>query len=516
MSDINTQSFSMQSSGLPNQNSDDKQSLEEAKIIWSKFLSLLSDSIKEGEIKTWFSVITPVSFSDGILTILVPSSDYYSIIERRYNKQITNVIDSGLLGDNGKLKYEVFQPGLFNNNEDEHVNKQLENSSISADATNTETSGNFSISNKNNGFSSFSEYESSYENSNLYGRNTFDTLVEGESNELAVAAAYAVSNNPGKSYNPFYVYGGVGVGKTHLIQAIGNEILKKYTNKRVYYTTAPDFTTEFTTNMARSKIDFSSGRTGIKKLDSFYKSLDVLIIDDIQNFAGKPSTQDFVYQIFNYLHNNNKHLIFSSDKPINQIKDIEERLISRFQWGFTVDIQPPNWEMRVAIIRKKLELAETEAPEDVIHYIATNVKNSIRTIEGCITGIIAETALIYNGEITLEIAEKVVNRVVGNVNKTRNVSIENIIKYVSEYFNVSENNIRSKKRTKDVVFARQVAMYLSKEMTNFTFESIGLNFGGKDHATVLYAHNLIKELFKKDKKLLQQVNEIKDKIISSK
>jgi len=502
----------------------------EANEVWGKFLKLLSDSLKESEIKTWFSVITPKSFSDNILTITVPSQDYYGIIERRYNNQIGKVIESGILGENGKLKYEVAQQTLF----DDHYSEPDKGYPLAGKPapgtnnilnlkypfireysdTNDPPASPLGTPGRKNSYISLNERDNFNFDSNLHPKHTFENFVKAESNESAVAAAYAITNNPGKIYNPFFVYGGVGIGKTHLIQAIGNEIIKKNPEKKVYYTTTPDFTNIFTTQMAMNKIDFSNNKTGTKKLDSFFRSLDVLILDDIQNLAGRRGTQEFMYQIFNYLFNNNKHIIFSSDKPICQVKDIEERLVSRFQWGITVDIQSPDWEMRVAIIKKKLEQSGVEAPEEVIHYIATNVKDSIRTIEGCIVGMVAESALIYNGEINIEIAERVLQRVIGNVNRARIVSIENIIYTVSAYYNVSENQIRSKRRTKEIAFARQVAMFLSKELTNFTLESIGLNFGGKDHATVLYAHNVIKEAIKKNRTVSLQISEIREKIKS--
>jgi chromosomal replication initiator protein len=480
-----------------------KESFSEADKIWEKFLVLLSDTIKQVEINTWFSVISPKDFENGTLTLIVPSEDYYGMIERRYNKQIARIIESGLLGENGKLKYEVRQYGLFTTHEetpDPH-DRVIKPNILALKPEKADTQAEeVKITGEREDFQS-----------NLYPKHTFASFVKGESNELAVAAAFAITNNPGKTYNPFFVYGGVGLGKTHLIQAIGNEIVKKFPEKKVYYTTAPDFTTQFTTNIAKDRIDFSNS-AGTKKLDSFYKSLDVLIIDDIQNLSGKEKTQDFMYQIFNTLFNEKKHIIFSSDKPINQIKGIEERLISRFQWGITVDIQPPNWEMRVAIIQRKLEESNISAPEEVIHYIATNVKDSIRTVEGCIVGMIAESALVYNGEINMNVAEKVIKRVIGHVARSKNISIENILYTVANYYKISENQILSRKRTKEIAFARQVAMYLAKELTNLTLESIGLNFGGKDHATVLYAYNSISEQMKKDNEIKNQVAAIREQI----
>lgn len=481
------------------------ESQKNAVSVWNKFTELLSDNLKTNEVNTWFSVIVPKNLENNVLTITVPSEDYYSLIESRYNKVISKIIET-LLGPEGKLNYEISQMGLFSNNE---TAEQKERPVLHIDSGTSPTK----LSRDNKFIENLKITESDPEeefNSNLNQKHVFDNFIKGESNELAVAAAYAITNNPGKIYNPFFVYGGVGLGKTHLVQAIGNEIQKKFPDKKIYYTTAPDFTTQFTTNIAQSRIDFSSNRNGTKKLDSFYKSLDVLILDDIQYLSGKEKTQDFMYQIFNTLYNEKKHIIFSSDKPISQIKGIEERLISRFQWGITVDMQPPNWEMRVAIIQKKFEETNIDAPEEVIHFIATNVKDSIRTIEGCIVGIIADSVLRYRGEVNLEIAENVISRVVGNVRKAKNISIENIIFTVAEYYSISENQILSRKRTKEIAFARQVAMFLAKELTSLTLETIGLNFGGKDHATVLYSFNSVSALMKKDKKVSDQIQEIKE------
>ncbi len=474
---------------------------ENAKEIWVKFIELLSQNLRQSEISTWFSILSPISFENNVLTIQVPSKDVYGIIEKRYNKQISAIIESGLLGENGKLTYIVSQESLFDAVEEKQV-----------PAEEKQTITNFQYP-----YGAAKNYQSEEEKekfvSNLYSKHTFENFVKGESNDLAVAAAFAIANNPGGSYNPCLVYGGVGVGKTHLVQAIGNEIAKRFPEKRVYYLTTPEFTSQFTTSIAREKFDFSGDKGGTRKLDSFYKSLDVLILDDIQTLSGKPGTQDFMYQIFNTLYNNKKQIIFSSDKPINQLKSITERLISRFQWGIMVDIQLPSWEMRVAIIQKKLEEANIEdVPEEVIHYIASNIKDSIRSIEGCIVNLIAESILVTKGEISLELAEKVVQKFLGNVRKAKSISIENIIYATAEYFKISENQILSRKRTKEIAFARQVAMYLAKELTNYTLESIGLNFGGKDHATVLYAYNSIKENLKKSSNVQNIISDIRNAI----
>lgn len=471
----------------------------DAQLVWLKFLNMLSDNLKRSEVDTWFSVLTPKHFKDNILTLSVPSKDYYGMIERRFNKHIVNIINSGLLGENGKLNYEIIQETLFDNPPEENVPEAKP----------------VKISDIRPPFLRIASKEDSSEEifaTNLYHKNTFDNFVTGESNQLAVATAYSITNNLGKTSNPFFVYGGVGLGKTHLVQAIGNEILHKYPGKKVYYTTTPDFTTQFTTNIAKDRIGNTDNKSGTRQLDAFYKSLDVLILDDIQNLGGKPGTQDFIYQIFNTLRNNDKHIILSCDKPLNQIKDIEERLLSRFQWGMTVDIQPPSWEMRVAIIQKKLDENKIDVPEDIIHYIASNVKDSIRVLEGCIASMITESILLFDGELTMEAAEKAVSRSIGNSRRSKNISVDTIIGAVSKFYSVSENQILTRKRTKEIAFARQVAMYLAKEMTSLTFESIGLNFGGKDHATVMYSHKIIKELLTKDEKVFAQIKEIKENI----
>lgn len=476
------------------------QQTTEADVIWVNFLRLLETKIKKSVIETWFTFLKPEKYENNILTVSVPNNDIYGMIESRFNKDIDNILKS-LLGDEAQLKFEIAQLNLFSTPAETHNDFSEDSPSIKIAEPKTIVSNLRPI--PGNSDEPF--------NSNLYAKNTFETLVKGENNELAVSIAYAITNNPGKAYNPFFVYGGVGLGKTHLVQAIGNEVLRKYPDKKVYYTTAAEFTNRFTDSIAQNKMDFSSKNPyGTKKLDAFYKSLDVLIIDDIQNLSGKTSTQDYFYQIFNYLFHEKKHIIFSSDKPINQILGIEERLLNRFQWGMVSDIQPPGWEMRVAIIKKKLEIAQVNVPQDIINFLATNVKDSIRTIEGCIAGMIAESTFIYKGEITLDIAEKVVHRVVGIAKRSKHVTIENILDVVSEYYNIQKRDILSKKRTKEIAQARQVAMFLAKEYTDMTLQLIGSFFNGKDHATVLYAVNTINKQMKADKKFAAQVTHVKE------
>ncbi|HRE40336.1 MAG TPA: chromosomal replication initiator protein DnaA [Ignavibacteria bacterium] len=479
-------------------------SFSEASDIWGKFLELLESKIKKSVIETWFTFLKPVKFENETLTVSVPNQDIYGMIESRFNKEIDNVLKS-IIGDGAVLKFEISQLDLFDS--DETITSEPIKIKIS------DENGNFNKSFTPTLYNKITDNEEDKFSSNLYPKNTFETFVKGENNELAVSIAYAITNNPGKSYNPFFIYGGVGLGKTHLVQSIGNEIQLKFPDKRVFYTTASEFTNRFTDSIAQNRMDFSNkGAYGTKKLDKFYKSLDVLIIDDIQNLSGKTSTQDYFYQIFNYLFHEKKHIIFSSDKPVTSIIGIEERLLNRFQWGMIADIQPPSWEVRVAIIKKKLQIANIEAPEDVIHFLATNVKDSIRTIEGCIAGMIAESTFIHKGDIDINIAEKVVTRVVGMASRSKSITLENILDTVSDYYNIQKRDILSKKRVKEIVFARHIAMFLAKELTDMTLSLIGSFFNGKDHATVVYAVKTIDALQKNNKKITEQLNFLREKI----
>ena len=337
--------------------------------------------------------------------------------------------------------------------------------------------------------------------SHLNPRYTFENFIKGEGNQLARAAALAISDNPGgTSFNPLFVYGGVGLGKTHLIQAAGNKILDVYPEKRAIYLSSDTFTVDFVEAIQSNKVnDFSS----------FYRSMDILIIDDIQFLIGKEKTQDLFFHIFNTLHQSRKQIILSSDKPPKELKGLDERLISRFQWGLTADIQPPEFETRLAILKRKASDYGMSVYSEILEYIASNITSNIRELEGCLIKLLASASL-NSVNIDLELTKKVVKEIA--TDRKVNITIENITKIVCSYLNITEDKLRDKSRKKEIVFARQIAMYLSKELTKSSLKSIGLQFGGRDHSTVIHAHNSIDDAMSKDPSVLSLVKTIRTQI----
>ncbi len=335
----------------------------------------------------------------------------------------------------------------------------------------------------------------------LNPRYTFDNFIKGEGNQLARAAAGAISENPGgTSFNPFFVYGGVGLGKTHLVQAIGNKILEAFPSKKIIYLSSDIFTVEFVEAIQSNTVnDFSN----------FYRSMDVLIIDDIQFLIGKEKTQDHFFHIFNTLHQSRKQIILSSDRAPKDLKGLDDRLISRFQWGLAADIQPPELEMRIAILKKKSEDYGMELSPDLLEYIANNITSNIRELEGCLIKLLANASL-NSREINLDLARKTVKEIA--TDRKVNVTIETITNIVCEVLNIAENKIRDKTRKKEIVMARQIAMYLSKEMTKSSLKTIGLHFGGRDHSTVIHACTTIEDSMSKDQSLKDIVNNVRSQI----
>ena len=336
----------------------------------------------------------------------------------------------------------------------------------------------------------------------LNPRYTFQNFITGEGNQLARAAAGAISDNPGgTSFNPFFVYGGVGLGKTHLIQAVGNEIVNKFPDKKVIYLSTDIFTVEFVESIQSNRVN---------EFSNFYRGMDVLIIDDIQFLIGKEKTQDLFFHIFNTLHQSRKQIILSSDKPPKNLKGLDERLTSRFQWGLTADIQPPELETRIAILRKKAEVYGMNVSSDILEYIASNITSNIRELEGCLIKILANASL-SSKEITFELVKKTVNEIATD-RKKNNINIDSITKIVCNHFSLAENKLRDKTRKKEIVQARQLAMYLSKEMTNASLKTIGLHFGGRDHSTVIHACTSIEKSKVNDKSLNEIIEDLKSQI----
>jgi chromosomal replication initiator protein len=316
---------------------------------------------------------------------------------------------------------------------------------------------------------------------------TFSNFVVGENNSFAANACIAIAKNPGTAYNPCLIYGGVGLGKTHLIQSIGNYVYNNMENQRVTYVTAEDFTNEFIQSIPDGKTHHFKNK---------YRKVDVLLIDDIHFLQGKNQTQEELFHTFNALYESNKQMVFTCDRPVSELKHLTDRLRSRFERGLNVDLQPPNFETRFAILKRKVELVHAPIDDEVIELISKNITTNVRDLEAALTKLIAYSNIL-NKRITVEIAQEQLKDVFSNP-KQSNITIEIIQKAVAEYFNLSPFDLRGKKRTKAITFPRQVAMYITREITEFSTTEVGLEFGGRDHTTVMHACQRIESRMQSD------------------
>jgi chromosomal replication initiator protein len=330
---------------------------------------------------------------------------------------------------------------------------------------------------------------------------TFENFIEGDCNRLARSAGYAVGAKPGgTSFNPLMIYGGVGLGKTHLAQAIGNEVKKTLPDKLVIYVSCEKFCQQFVDSLKNNTInDFVN----------FYQAMDIIIMDDVHNFAGKEKTQDIFFHIFNHLHQSGKQLILTSDKPPKDLAGLEERLLSRFKWGLSADLSVPDMETRMAILKKKMYQDGIELPNDVIEYVANNIDNNVRELEGAMVSLLAQSTL-NKKEIDLALAKQMLKNFIKNTSKE--ISMEYIQKLVCEYFEVPVEMVKSKTRKREIVQARQISMYLAKSHTKTSLKSIGAFFGGRDHSTVIYACQTVEDLIDTDKKFKAYVHDIQKKL----
>ena len=455
--------------------------------VWSELLSLIQPQINSQSFKTWFEPIKPLKLNGSELTVNVPSQFFYEWLEEHYHSLINSSLRK-VLGENAKLVYNVLPV-------DDRENASI--MVIPQPEPQTKPEPYFSIQS--------SPVESSqylpYEKTNLNKRYTFANFIKGESNQLARAAATAVANNPGgTSFNPLVLYGGTGLGKTHLMQAIGNYALENGKARRVIYVTSEKFTIEFIDAIRGDRAnDFSA----------FYRSMDILIVDDIQFLSGKPGTIESFFHTFNSLHQAGKQIILSSDRPPKELQGIDDRLISRFQWGLTADIQAPDLETRTAILRKKCEDEHVVIPDVVLDFIAANVTSNVRELEGAFIKLLFNASLL-NREIDIDLAREVLREVVSEVRSP--ITVEEIQRIVAEFFDLPVDLLRAKTRKQEIVNARQIAMYLAKDLTNSSLKTIGLNFGGRDHSTVIHACQTIEEQISIDSKFKTTIDNIKKKI----
>ncbi|MEO8400030.1 MAG: chromosomal replication initiator protein DnaA [Ignavibacteriaceae bacterium] len=445
--------------------------------VWKECLRTIKDNVTTMTFNTWFLPVKPLEIKDNTLKVQLPSQFFWEWIDEHYNSLINKTLKD-VIGPDAKLAYVIAEEIETNDN------FQLKNLRSETAAPGNE------IKIQKPDFETF-----------LNTRYTFENFIKGEGNQLATAAGNAISDNPGgTSFNPLFLYGGVGLGKTHLIQAIGNRIVNNFPEKRVIYLSSDIFTVEFVEAIQSNKVnDFSS----------FYRSMDVLIIDDIQFLIGKEKTQDLFFHIFNTLHQSRKQIILSSDKPPKDLKGLDERLISRFQWGLSADIQPPDLETRIAILKRKAEDYGMNVSNDILEYIASNITSNIRELEGCLIKLLANASL-SSKEINIDLAKKTVKEIA--TDRKVNITIENITKVVCSYLNIDENKVRDKTRKKEVVLSRQIAMYLSKELTKSSLKTIGLHFGGRDHSTVIHSCNSIEQLKLNDSSLNEMIETLRNQI----
>lgn len=465
--------------------------------VWQNCLEVIKDNVNQQSFKTWFEPIKPVKLNGSILTIQVPSQFFYEWLEEHYIDLLKKTINKEL-GPDGRLEYSIIMENNYRNSNPYTINIPA----VNTKTKNPQVSMPIDLNSNSikNPFILPGLKKLNVE-SQLNPNYSFDNLIEGDCNRLARSAGFAVSNKPGgTAFNPLLIYGGVGLGKTHLANAIGLEIKKNFPNKTVLYVQSEKFCHQFVDAVKNNSYnDFIH----------FYQMIDVLIIDDVQFFAGKERTQDIFFQIFNHLHQTGKQLVLTSDKSPIELIGLEQRLLSRFKWGLSADLQVPNLETRIAILEKKIYADGIEMPKEVIEYLAYNITTNIRELEGALISLVAQSTLNRKA-ITLELARQMIDKFVKNT--TREISIDFIQKIVSDYFSLPLELLKSKTRKREVVQARQIAMFFAKNMTKSSLASIGLQCGGKDHATVLHACRTVNNLMETDKKFKVYIEEIEKKI----
>ncbi|HCL07178.1 MAG TPA: chromosomal replication initiator protein DnaA [Flavobacteriaceae bacterium] len=469
-----------------------------ADSVWKNCLSFIKDNIQPQAYKTWFEPIVAIKLTDLSLSIQVPSKFFYEWLEEHYVK-ILKVALTKELGDHAKLVYIIKMENTYGNNQP--FTEKIPSANRSAIKS---QQANIPLKNKNpqlkNPFVIPGIRNVKIE-SQLNPVYSFENFLEGDSNRLARNAGIAVANKPGgTSFNPLLIFGGVGLGKTHLAHAIGVDVKDKYPEKTVLYISAEKFTQQYIESVKKNnRNDFIH----------FYQIIDVLIIDDVQFLSGKSGTQDVFFHIFNHLHQNGKQVILTSDKAPVDMQDIEQRLLSRFKWGLSAELQKPDFETRVSIVKNKLYRDGVEMSDEVIDYIAKNIKTNVRELEGAIISLIAQSSF-NKKEITIGLAKEIVEKFVKNTK--REVSIDYIQKVVSDYFQMDVDTLQSKTRKRHIVQARQLAMFFAKKFTKASLASIGSQIGQRDHATVLHACKTVDNLSSTDKQFRKYVEDLTKKL----
>ena len=447
--------------------------------IWTDCLEIIRKNVNPQSFKTWFEPIKPVKFDDDVLTIQVPNKFFYEWIEENYIDLLRLAIQK-VIGEKGSLEYQILV--------DNHRKiGQSENKPTDSD----EITNPFVI----------PGIRKMKVDSQLIPRYTLENFIEGECNKLARSAGMEIAQKPGiTSFNPLFIFGDTGLGKTHLSHAIGNEILKKFPNKQVLYVSTEQFTNQVINAIKANTInDFMI----------FYQMIDVLIVDDIQFLANRPKTQEIFFNIFNQLHQNGKQIILTSDRPPKDLQDVEKRLISRFKWGLNADLNSPEFDTRINILKTKMAQEKINLTDDEIEFICHHVKNNIRELEGVLISLVARASL-NRSKIDIDLIREVVEQFVST--ESKEISVENIKKLVAEHFELPLEKLQGTTRKRQIVIARQLSMYLAKNYTTSSLKSIGSNFGGKDHSTVIYSIKAVQDLMDSDSLFRETVHQLEKKV----
>ncbi|WP_028784481.1 chromosomal replication initiator protein DnaA [Thalassobacillus devorans] len=450
--------------------------MENIHELWDSTLEKMKEKISKPSFETWLKATKADSLQDNTLTIVAPNEFARDWLENQYSKLISETVYE-VTG--AELNTRFIIP--------ENKEQSLEDVKLAAKKVPDVK--------QNDGEES--------PQSMLNSKYTFDTFVIGSGNRFAHAASLAVAEAPAKAYNPLFIYGGVGLGKTHLMHAIGHYVLDHNPSAKVVYLSSEKFTNEFINSIRDNKaVNFRNK----------YRSVDVLLIDDIQFLAGKEQTQEEFFHTFNTLHEESKQIVISSDRPPKEIPTLEDRLRSRFEWGLITDITPPDLETRIAILRKKAKAEGLDIPNEVMLYIANQIDTNIRELEGALIRVVAYSSLI-NRDINASLAAEALKDIIPS-SQPKVITIEAIQEMVGEKYNVRLEDFSAKKRTKQVAFPRQIAMFLSRELTDFSLPKIGEEFGGRDHTTVIHAHEKISKMLAVDQNLQRELDELRERLKS--
>lgn len=463
--------------------------------VWSNCLRIIKDIVEWQHFKTWFEPITPVELKGSILMIQVPSQFFYEYLEEHYVNLLAKTLKREL-GKDARLEYRIM----------------VDSGNGRSGSMDVPTGGNKTLNHNEMNFPLVIDnpvknpfvipgLKKMQIDPQLNHNYTFENYVEGDSNRVARRAGKTVAEKPGaNSFNPLVVYGSVGLGKTHLAQAIGNEVKRLHPNKVVLYVSSEKFINQFQDH---------SRNNAINDFIHFYQLIDVLIIDDVQFFARAEKSQDAFFAIFNHLHQTGKQLVLTSDKAPKDLEGLQERLLSRFRWGLSADIQLPDYETRIQILEKKMKNDGLDMDKEVVKYVAYNVNTNVRELEGALISLLAQSSL-NRKEIDLDLAKKVLRNFVKT--STKEVTIEAIQKMVCEYFGVNYDKLLQKTRKREIVQARQISMYLAKSFTKNSLKIIGEHFGGRDHTTVIHSCQTVKDLMDTDSAFRENVMEITQKV----